>query len=83
MIHLTIALAYEWLLDMKNPSSIDAYEGDYQDVKPYLFTVLSARIREKSVEEQAPAKSAVLVDCEYAEIFCAMAALDADAFPDG
>ena len=68
---------------MENPASVDAYEGDYQAVKPSVFTVLSALIREKSVEEQAAAKSAILADCEYAEIFCAVSALDADAPPDG
>ena len=68
---------------MENPASVDAYEGDYQAVKPSVFTVLSALIRAKSVEEQAAAKSAILADCEYAEIFCAVSALDADAPPDG
>ena len=83
MIQSTIALACGWRPDMENPASVDAYEGDYQVVRPRLFTVLSALIRAKSMEEQAAAKSAVMADCEYAEIFCAVAALDADAPPDG
>jgi hypothetical protein len=83
MTHSTIALACGWRPDAGNPTSVDEYEGDYQAVKPRLFTVLSALIWAKSVEEQAAAKSAALADCEYSEIFCAVSALDADAPPDG
>lgn len=83
MIHSTIALACGWRPNMENPACVDSYKGDYQAVKPNVFTVLNALIRAKSVEEQVAAKSAILADCEYAEIFCAVSALDADAPLDG
>jgi hypothetical protein len=52
-------------------------------VKSRLFTVLSALIRAKSVEEQAVAKSAIMGDCDFSEIFCAVFGLDATAPFDG
>jgi hypothetical protein len=83
MTHSTIALACGWRPDTLNQASIDKYEGDYQAVKPHLFTVLSALIRAKSMEEQAVAKSAIMGDCDFSEIFCAVSGLDARTSSDG
>jgi hypothetical protein len=66
-----------------NQASIDKYEGDYQAVKPHLFTVLSALIRAKSVEEQAAAKSAIMGNCDFFEILCTVSGLDASTSSDG
>jgi hypothetical protein len=48
MTHSTIALACGWCSDDENAASIDKYEGNYQAVKPRLFTVLNKLIREDS-----------------------------------
>ena len=79
MTQSTIALACGWRPDEESATSIDMYEGDYQAVKPHLFTVLNALIRAKTIEEQAAAKSAILGDCDYAEIFYAVSKLVVDA----
>jgi hypothetical protein len=83
MTHSTIALACGWRPDTLNQAFIDKYEGDYQAVKPHLFTILSALIRAKSVEEQAAAKSAIMGDCNFSEIFCVVSGLDVSTLSDG
>ena len=83
MTHSTIALACGWCPDTLNQASIDKYEGDYQAVKPHLFTILNALIRAKSVEEQVAAKSAIMGDCDFFEIFCVVSGLNASVPSDG
>jgi hypothetical protein len=83
MTHSTIALACDWRLNTLNQASIDKYEGNYQVVKPCLFIVLSVLIQAKLVEEQAAAKSAIMDDYDFSEIFCVVSGLDASAPSDG
>jgi len=70
MTKSTIALACGYRPDMQKPAEIDNYEGDYQAVKPLLFTALSTLIRAQSAEEQMAAKSAIMGDYDYSELFC-------------
>jgi hypothetical protein len=83
MTQSTIALACGWRSDEESAASIDKYKGDYQAVKPHLFSVLNSLIRAKTIKEQAAAKSAILGDCDYADIFCAVSKLVVDAPESG